>query len=139
MVGAAVSLTSTLKDWTFVFPRLSVAVHDTVVLPYGKLEPDEGLQLAGAMVPASFCVAVYVTVVAEGVPTTSTWIGAGSERDGAVTSLTVTVKLPFATVRSVGSVAEQFTVVSPYEKSLPDAGSHETATSPFSVSDALAE
>ena len=47
-----------------VFPNESVAVHVTVVVPTGNVEPDGGVQV-GVIVPSSISVAdtEYVTVI----------------------------------------------------------------------------
>ena len=42
MVGACVSLTVTVREHIAVFPAGSVAVDETVVVPFGKKEPDAG-------------------------------------------------------------------------------------------------
>ena len=59
----------------------------------------------------------------------------GRVRTGAVVSATVTVKLPLALLLAA-SVAEQFTVVVPIGKVLPDAGAQLIATAPSIASDA---
>ena len=40
----AVSLTVTVKEQVAVFPAASVAAHSTVVTPFGKMDPERGLQ-----------------------------------------------------------------------------------------------
>ena len=46
IVGGSLSLTMTLKLQLLVFPAASMAVHKTVLVPFGKSEPDGGVQLA---------------------------------------------------------------------------------------------
>ncbi len=62
-VGAVVSTTPTSKEPVAVLPALSVALHDTVVVPSGNV-PGTGLQV-GVSAPsiASVAVAVHVTAL----------------------------------------------------------------------------
>ncbi len=54
--GACVSFTVTVNKHAVVLPDPSVAVHVTVVVPFGKLVPDAGLQTTAA--PEQLSVAV---------------------------------------------------------------------------------
>src|SRR5262249_50784158 len=45
IVGAVVSVTLTVNDWTSWLPELSVAVHVTVLVPSGNRLPGGGEQL----------------------------------------------------------------------------------------------
>src|SRR5689334_22885214 len=45
MVGACLSSTVTVKEQEALFPEGSVAVHVTVLVPTGKLEPEGGTQV----------------------------------------------------------------------------------------------
>jgi hypothetical protein len=47
-VGALVSTTVTVKPALDLLPEASVAVHVTVVVPNGNVEPDAGLQVTGS-------------------------------------------------------------------------------------------
>ena len=44
IVGACVSFTVTVNEQLAVLPLVSVAVQLTVVVPFGKAEPDAGVQ-----------------------------------------------------------------------------------------------
>ena len=58
IVGFALSLTVTVKLQIAVLPDASFAVQVTVVVPFGKVEPDGGLQLP--VTPEQLSVAVAV-------------------------------------------------------------------------------
>ena len=45
MVGGSVSFTVTVNEQVAVLPELSVAVQTTGVVPFGKVDPDGGLQV----------------------------------------------------------------------------------------------
>ncbi len=57
MVGFSVSLTVTVKLQLALVPFESVAVHVTVVVPVGNVDPEGGLQVV-VTVPPQFEVAV---------------------------------------------------------------------------------
>ena len=46
------SLTVTVNMQLAVLPLASVAVHVTVVVPFGKADPDAGLHVAGQLPPS---------------------------------------------------------------------------------------
>ena len=58
IAGAVVSLTLTVKVHDPVFPDVSVAVHVTVVVPTGKLDPEAGTQTTLALPQLSLPVGV---------------------------------------------------------------------------------
>jgi len=57
IVGACVSLTVTVKVHELLLPLASATVQVTVVVPFGKLEPDAGTQ-TGVPAPEQLSVAV---------------------------------------------------------------------------------
>jgi hypothetical protein len=58
-VGACVSLIVTVKLQDRLFPLASLTVQLTVVVPLGKVEPDDGLQVT-APTPSQLSVALGV-------------------------------------------------------------------------------
>src|SRR2546426_434134 len=84
--GEVVSRTVTVKLAEFEFPEESVAVHMTVVVPRGNVEPDAGPH-AGVRVAATASVAVggEVTTAPLG-PVASTTMGCGIAIVGGVVS-----------------------------------------------------
>src|SRR2546422_989019 len=75
--GEVVSRTVTVKLAEFEFPEESVAVHMTVVVPRGNVEPDAGLHV-GVIVPSTSSVAVAVSVTTAPLgPVASTTMGCG--------------------------------------------------------------
>ena len=63
IAGACVSLTVTVKEQLAELPEASLTLHVTVVAPFGKVEPDDGLH-TGVPTPGQLSVAVafeYVT------------------------------------------------------------------------------
>jgi len=123
--GGVVSWTSTVVVPVPVLPAPSVAEQVMVVLPSAKVLPEEGEQL-GVSEPdtVSVAAAVKVTTAPLG-PVASIGLGALMVTAGGVVSVTLTVKLAFATLPFV-SVAVQATVVRPRGKGIPDAGAQET-------------
>src|SRR5262245_45848368 len=87
-VVSACGVTVTVNDADDVFPVASDAVHVTVVVPSGNVEPDAGEQENDVTPTASFAVAVYVTTVAVD---DDTVMSAGTVIAGAVVSATVTM------------------------------------------------
>src|SRR3954468_6239295 len=112
----------------------SVAVHETVVVPSGNVEPDAGEQ-SGVTAPStrSLAVAVYVTTVGD---VASTTIGAGSVSAGAVVSVTTMSKVWVPTL-PCESVAVHVTGHVPTSNKEPGAGAHdcETTTPPGSLAE----
>jgi hypothetical protein len=68
IAGFSVSLTVTVNEQEAVLPDVSVAVQFTVVVPFGKVEPDAGVQLV--VTPGQLSV-----VVGENVTTAEHWPG----------------------------------------------------------------
>lgn len=121
IVGGCVSFTVTVKLHVAVLPDASVAVAITVVVPFGKNEPDDGLaatvtpgQLSDA-VTVKFTTAPHCPVVA------GTVIFAGQLTVGGCVSLTFTVNEQLAELLCA-SVTVQVTVVVPTGKNEPEAG-----------------
>ena len=113
MVGFWVSLTVTVKLQVLVRPTASVAVEVTVVVPFGKVDPEAGVELM-VTVPGQLSVAVTVNVTtAPHVPgSVDRTIFAGQVIVGGVTSFTRTVNEQVA-VLPASSVAVHITVVPP--------------------------
>jgi hypothetical protein len=138
IVGFSVSLTVTVNEQVVaeVLPLASVALQVTVVVPFGNVEPDAGLQLAVAPGQLSLAVAEKLTT-AEHWPESFPWVMlAGQLIVGFSLSLTVTVneQLP---VLPCASVAEHVTVVVPFGNAEPDAGEQLTAPTPGQLSVAV--
>ena len=62
ITGGCVSLTFTVNLQIAVLPEVSVAVQVTVVVPFGKPEPDAGLQATPTPGQLSLAEAVYVAI-----------------------------------------------------------------------------
>ena len=104
-----------------MFAAASVAVHVTVVVPTGKVEPLAGTHTIEAPGQLSVTDDANVTTAEHWPAAFGTVIGAGQFATGACVSLTVTVN------EHVGPlVVEQLTVVVPTAKNDPDAGVHVT-------------
>jgi hypothetical protein len=132
-----VSPTVTVKDAAPVLPRVSLAVHVTVVAPTANVAPLAGVQLT-ATLPSIPSVAVAVYVKAAPVaPVASTVALAGTVTTGPVVSVTVTVN-DAAPLLPRASVAVHVTVVVPSGKIAPLAGVHVTGTAPSTASLAVA-
>jgi hypothetical protein len=114
-------LTSKVTGAEVLF-EASFPVHDTWVVPTGKVLPDVGLHVVvgdGSM--ASLAVATNDT--AAPLPdVASCVIDGGTETVGAVLSRTVTLNVPGAEVLPASSLAVQETPVVPIGKLLPDDG-----------------
>src|SRR5919199_6669565 len=122
-----------------VFPCESVALHVTVVVPTGKLLPEDGLQL-GVSAPStlSFALAEKLTVRPP-VDSVSTEKSPGTDTTGGVVSLRFTVTVKEAEpVFPCESVALHVTVVVPTGKLLPDGGLHVGVSGPSTTSVAVA-
>src|SRR6266511_1031427 len=143
--------TRTWNVFVDVFPEVSVAVHDTVVVPIANVPPEAGRQLTVAAPARSAAVTVKLTAAPAGL-VASTTMSAGTVRSGGVVSTTVisdvqlggvvsttvTVKLAEAPLADE-SVASHVTVVVPSGNTEPEPGEHVTATVPSvsSVADAV--
>jgi hypothetical protein len=134
--GAVRSVTVTTKPLLALLRCESVAVQLTVVVPTGKPEPEAGVQL-GAIDPSTRSDAVAANVTGVDTPVASFVMSAGTVNNGAVWSVIVTTKLPFALL-PCGSVAVQPTVVGPTAKADPDAGEQDGTIGPSTASMAVA-
>jgi acyl dehydratase len=127
-----------MNEAAMVLPRVSVAVHDTVVAARGKTDPLAGVQ-STAMFPStvSLAVALNVKIAPAGLVACTVAFG-GRVKTGAVVSCTVTVKLLVPTFPRP-SVAVHVTVVAPNGNVAPLAGEQVVAMAPsmLSVADVL--
>ena len=123
IAGACVSCTVTVNEQvpSGLFGEASLAVHVTVVVPTGNVEPDAGTHAIVAPGQLSVAVAVYVTAAEHWPAAFGTVIGAGQFATGASVSCTVTVNEQAGPL-----VVVQVTVVVPTAKNVPDAGAHVT-------------
>jgi hypothetical protein len=121
MVGACASLTVTVNEQVAVLLEASVATHDTVVMPFGKAEPDGGVQSVVAPEQLSVVVGVKVTIAEHTFGSVFLVIFAGQVTTGACVSLTVTVNEQVVEVPS-SLCPVTTTVVVPTGKNDPDAG-----------------
>jgi hypothetical protein len=130
-------VTVTVNEAAPLLPRVSVAVHVTVVAPTGNVAPLTGVQLTATLpsIP-SFAVAVYVTIAPVAL-VASTLAFAGTVTTGPVVSVTVTVKEAAPVLPRV-SVAVHVTVVVPSGKVAPLAGTQFATTLPSTASLAVA-
>jgi len=122
IVGGCVSLTVTVKLQLAELLDASITEQLTVVVPFGKVAPDAGVQ-TGVPTPGQLSVAVGVNVTtAEHCPASFPWVMfAGQVITGACISLIVTVKLQLGP-----AVVLQVTVVVPFGKVEPEAGEQDT-------------
>ena len=103
---------------------MSVAVHETVVLPTENSLPDAGEQLLEAIPALSVAVNGNVTIADAVAPSGDVAMSAGQVTTGGITSFTLTLKAQ-ELVKPALSMAKQFTVVVvALTKLLPDAGVH---------------
>src|SRR5438034_1272048 len=117
--GAVVSRTVTLNELRPAFPRVSVAVHCTVVVPSANVDPEAGAQVT-VRLPSTTSVAVAVNVTAAPeAAVASAMMSSGTVTTGPNVSTTVMVKLPVVVSFST-LVAVQLTVVVPNPKRAPD-------------------
>jgi hypothetical protein len=104
-----------------VFPEWSEAVHETVVFPSGKVEPDPGLQLTVGL-GSTLSVAVAEKLTAAPLPdVASVVMFEGTVSTGSVRSATVTLKDFVGEVLPAESIAVHDTLVVPIGKVDPDA------------------
>jgi hypothetical protein len=139
LVAAAVMFAGTTitggRDWVTVtvnvfvpvLPRLSVALHVTVVVPIANVDPEAGVHVT-AIAPSSGSVAeaANVTCAPPGI-VAATAMFAGTVTVGAAPGSTVTVNDVLPETPS-WAVAVQLTVVAPIGKVEPDAGVHATGS-----------
>jgi hypothetical protein len=91
IIGGCVSTIVTVKLHVAVLPDASVAVAVTVVVPFGKVEPDGGLATTLTPGQLSAAAAVKVTTLEHCPIPAGMTIFAGHVTVGACVSLTVTV------------------------------------------------
>jgi hypothetical protein len=134
IVGTWVSFTVTVNEQFDVLLLVSVAVQLTVVTPFWKVVPDAGVHTIGVGPSGQLSVAVGVklTTAVHTFGSVLFVIGAGQVIDGAWVSLTVTVNEHIA-VLFEASVAVHVTVVTPFWKVDPDAGTQTTEQPPGGV------
>src|SRR5882724_11332622 len=121
--GRSVSLTVTEKLQLELLPTASVAVHSTLVVPFGKLNPDAGTHTIEPPAQLSVNVARKLTLLAHCPGAALTVMLPGQSGTGRSVSLTVTVKLQLELLPAA-SVAVHSTLVAPFGKLNPDAGTH---------------
>jgi hypothetical protein len=110
-----------------VFPEASVAVQVTVVVPFGKLEPEGGVEVKVTPGQLSLAVAEYVTSAEHWPGSVLAMMSAGQVTLGFSVSLTVTVKTQLS-VFPEASVAVEVTAVVPFGKLEPEGGVEVKAT-----------
>lgn len=119
--GVSRSFTVIVKLQLFVFPAASVAVQFTVVIPFGKNEPETGLHTTVTPGQLSAVVTKKLTVAPHWPERLFVMMPEGQRMVGRSVSFMVTIKLQLV-VRPALSVAVQFTVVDPFGKVEPDGG-----------------
>ena len=94
--GAAASFTTVTVNWQLTFaPKVSVAVHVTVVTPKGNCEPEAGTQVTvGGARPQTLNASGMKDTGAEFEQVFTTWFGGHSIRRHA-SDFTVTVNVHF--------------------------------------------
>ena len=116
------SLTVTVKLQLAWLPEPSVVEQVTVVVPFGKAEPDAGLHVVDAGLPQlSPTVGANDTTAAHRFGSVDLTMFAGHVIEGPCVSFTVTVKLHEEEFPAT-SLTLQVTVVTPFAKEVPDAG-----------------
>ncbi len=125
--GFSLSLTVIVKVQLSLLPAASVAVLVTVVVPFGNVEPDAGLETT--VTPGQLSVAVTLKLTtAEHFPRSFACVTfAGQVITGFSVSATVTVNEQ-VDVLPDASVAVLVTVVVPFGNVEPDAGLETTVT-----------
>jgi hypothetical protein len=120
-VGFSLSLTVTVKEQLAVLPEASVAVQLTVVVPFGKLEPDGGVHTTPTPGQLSVALAVKLTFAAHCPGAVLVLIFAGQVTVGGVWSTTLTLNWQVS-LFPAASVAMQVTRVVPAGKVEPEGG-----------------
>ena len=118
--GGCASFTVIRKEHEAVLLEVSVATQETVVAPFGKAEPDDGVQVAVTPGQLSLGVGANVTTAEQRFGSVFLTILAGQV---IVHGITLTVKVQLA-VFAEASVAVQVTVVVPIGNVDPLAGTH---------------
>jgi hypothetical protein len=128
IVGACISTTVTVNEHVAVLPLESVAVELTVVMPFGKAEPDGGLLTTMTPGQLSEAVTVKFATAEHELAAVETVTLPGQVIAGFCISTTVTVNEHEA-VLPLESVAVEETVVVPFGKVEPEGGVLTTVTS----------
>src|SRR5437870_2120633 len=123
MVGDWLSVTVTENVQLELLPEASVAVHTTLVVPFGKLNPDAGTHTIEPPTQLSVKLAVKLTLLVHCPGAALTVMLPGQPGTGRSVSLTVTEKLQFELLPTA-SVAVHSTLIVPFGKLNPDAGTH---------------
>src|SRR5207245_787320 len=123
MVGDWVSVTVTENVQLELLPDASVAVHTTLVVPFGKLNPDTGTHRMLPPAQLSLKLAVKLTLLLHCPGAALTVMLPGQAGTGRSVSLTVTEKLQLELLPDA-SVAVHTTLVVPFGKRYPDTGTH---------------
>jgi hypothetical protein len=132
-------MTVTVKLQLAVLLEVSVAVHVTVVVPFGNAVPDGGLQATVTPGQLSLPLGVAKVTTAEHRPGAVLVITDEGQGPivGDCVSLTVTVNEQFAELLDE-SLTVQLTVVGPFGKVEPDDGVHVGVPTPEQLSVAVA-
>jgi len=93
IAGACVSLTVTANEHAVVLPEVSVAVQVTVVVPFGKAPPEDGLHTIPATPQLSIAEAEKVTTAEHWPASVALVMLPGHAMTGGSASFTVIVKL----------------------------------------------
>src|SRR6266850_6433421 len=113
--GFSVSVTVTVKLQFELLPDASVAVHTTLVVPFGKLNPDTGTHSTEPPAQLSVKLATKLTLLEHCPVAALTVILPGQLGTGRSVSLTVTEKLQLEVLPDA-SVAVHTTLVVPLAK-----------------------
>ena len=127
------SLTVTVKPQLDVLPVTSIAVHVTVVTPFGNVLPLAGVHRTVAAPQLSVAVAVYVATAVQRFGAVPVTILGGHEINGGCESVTVTVNPQLAGFPDA-SVTVQVTVVTPTGNTLALAGTQAGVPTPGQLS-----
>lgn len=134
IVGTWLSTTVTVNEHEFEFDDASVAVHVTVVVPTGNVDPDAGTHVTVAPGQLSDATGTVYETLAEHWPDVAGALTfAGQVNAGACVSVTVTVKLQLPVFEDA-SVAVHVTVVVPTGNVAPVAGTQVTGPVPGQLS-----
>src|SRR5438270_241946 len=135
IVGGCISLTVTVNEQLAELFAASFTKQLTVVVPFGNVEPDGGVQV-GEPTPGQLSDtpgAAYVTTAVQTFESVVFTRLAGQVICGACMSLTVTVNEQCAEL-PLASCTEQVTVVTPFWNIKPDAGAQLTLPTPEQLS-----
>ena len=135
IAGASLSITVTLNEHVEVFPSASVATEFTFVVPTGKTLPEDGFEIT---VEEQLSVedTLKLTMAPQSFASVLMFMSAGQLITGNSLSVTITLNEQVEMFPD-GSVAIEFTVVVPIEKTLPEAGVEITVVEQLSVANTL--